>query len=500
MFAHDCKKSKTYASIKPYLDTMLQVGLSFNNLHIQAHATWAYGAHIRPYPNMDEVATYYLLSIQLYEQLPFFDRMYAKYGALAEVLFHTEDYRPSVDYGLKALKGETWIKENYDYSTMIRYLNTLGQGYFKLGMLDSAAYFYRRSKQMAAEKGNTQWVGINASNEGELYLANGDLQKAFNLFEQGYLANKGLDLPIESFSLAGMGQALFKMGETEKGKRLLWQALGAALQSPGKQRWQVAYYRKDALTTLARVHRQQNRPDSFYYYSLEADRLEDSMVKVISLSNLRMAQIKGEVEQYRMQSSQATEKQQRNIMWRNLIIAGIVVAASVIILLLSRQNRILELKRQMAEVKQQAADAEIAAARKQLDLFTHSLHEKTRLLDQLQQQGTTDGSVLHLQMMQDLTRQAILTEDDWQYFRTSFDKIYPSFFILLRQAAPDITMAEQRMAALTLLKINNKEIATILGISPESVRKTRQRLRQRLQLNTQDDLASCLQTLAQAIA
>ena len=497
MFAHDHQDRKTYVSMKPYLDTMLRVGLSFDNLHIQAHATWAYGAHIRPYHMMDEVATYYLLSIQLYEQLPFFDRMYAKYGALAEVLFHTEDYRPSVDYGLKALQGEQWIKENYEYSTMIRYLNTLGQGYFKLGMLDSAAYFYRRSKQMAAEKGNAQWVGINASNEGELYLANGELQKAFTLFEQGYLANKGLDLPIESFSLAGMGQSFFKMGQSQEAKLLLWQALGAAQRSPGKQRWQVAYYRKDALATLAGVYRQQNRPDSFYYYSLEADRLEDSMVKVISLSNLRMAQIKGEVEHYRMQASRAAEKQQRNLMWRNLIIAGIVVAASVIILLLSRQNRILQLKRQMAEVKQQAADAEIAAARKQLDLFTHSLHEKTRLLEQLQQQDTTDGSVLHLQMMQDLTRQAILTEEDWQFFRTSFDKIYPPFFMRLRQAAPEITMAEQRMAALTLLNINNKEIATILGISPESVRKTRQRLRQRLQLDTQDDLASCLQTLAQ---
>jgi DNA-binding CsgD family transcriptional regulator len=150
----------------------------------------------------------------------------------------------------------------------------------------------------------------------------------------------------------------------------------------------------------------------------------------------------------------------------------------------------------MADVKQQAADAEIAAARQQLDLFTRSLHEKTRLLDQLQEQATNTGNGSNTETIQDLTRQAILTEDDWQSFRASFDKIYPGFFIRLRQAAPDITMAEQRMAALIMLQINGKEISAILGISADSVRKTRQRLRQRLQISTEDDLLARLSAIS----
>jgi DNA-binding CsgD family transcriptional regulator len=197
-----------------------------------------------------------------------------------------------------------------------------------------------------------------------------------------------------------------------------------------------------------------------------------------------------------MQISKAAEQEQRDRWMRNWIISGIVVAATVIILLLSRQNRILQLEKQMAHVKQQAADAEIAAARQQLDLFTRSLHEKTRLLDQLQEQVTTAGNGLHTEIIRDITRQTILTEEDWQSFRASFDKIYPGFFIRLRQAAPDITMAEQRMAALTLLNMNGREVAAVLGISPESVRKTRQRLRQRLQLEGQDDLVRQLSEMA----
>jgi DNA-binding CsgD family transcriptional regulator len=46
----------------------------------------------------------------------------------------------------------------------------------------------------------------------------------------------------------------------------------------------------------------------------------------------------------------------------------------------------------------------------------------------------------------------------------------------------DITVAEQRMAALSRLHLSTREAASLLGISPNSVNKTKQRLRQRFNL------------------
>ena len=47
---------------------------------------------------------------------------------------------------------------------------------------------------------------------------------------------------------------------------------------------------------------------------------------------------------------------------------------------------------------------------------------------------------------------------------------------------PDITIAEQRMAALIRLHLTTRQMASLLGISPNSVNKTKQRLRQRFNL------------------
>ena len=53
---------------------------------------------------------------------------------------------------------------------------------------------------------------------------------------------------------------------------------------------------------------------------------------------------------------------------------------------------------------------------------------------------------------------------------------------------PDITVAEKRMASLIRLHLNTKQMASMLGISTDSVYKIRQRLRKRLQLD--DELAT----------
>jgi len=80
----------------------------------------------------------------------------------------------------------------------------------------------------------------------------------------------------------------------------------------------------------------------------------------------------------------------------------------------------------------------------------------------------------------ELTQHTILTEEDWERYKMLFENVYPGFFFQLRSKNPDISLAEQRIAALIKLKLSVKESAALLGISPNSVYKSRQRLKNRL--------------------
>lgn len=134
-------------------------------------------------------------------------------------------------------------------------------------------------------------------------------------------------------------------------------------------------------------------------------------------------------------------------------------------------------------------EREVASARDQLKMFTENAIEKTNLIEKLEMEvkGKEVTSEQH-SILSQLTQQTILTEQDWYTFRSLFDKIYPGFFINLKDKFPDITLAEQRMAALTRLHLTTRQIASMLGISIDSVHKSRQRLRQRFQVGAETNL------------
>jgi DNA-binding CsgD family transcriptional regulator len=84
--------------------------------------------------------------------------------------------------------------------------------------------------------------------------------------------------------------------------------------------------------------------------------------------------------------------------------------------------------------------------------------------------------------------QAILTADDWVSFKSNFEKTYPTYIVRLRSTFPSLSEAEERLFLLLKLSLTKNEIATILGISPDTVKKTRSRLRKRLNMETKASL------------
>lgn len=82
--------------------------------------------------------------------------------------------------------------------------------------------------------------------------------------------------------------------------------------------------------------------------------------------------------------------------------------------------------------------------------------------------------------MQYYLEQKILTDDDWENFKARFKAIYPGFFVQIQKSGIPLTEAENRLLVLMHLDLNSKDMANILGISPQSVRVCKMRLKKRL--------------------
>jgi tetratricopeptide (TPR) repeat protein len=82
----------------------------------------------------------------------------------------------------------------------------------------------------------------------------------------------------------------------------------------------------------------------------------------------------------------------------------------------------------------------------------------------------------------------ILNEADWADFKSKFELAEPGLMFRLRSDFPRMTIGEQRLFSLIRLGFSGKDKATVLGISLESIWRSRNRLRSKLGLGAGDNL------------
>lgn len=77
---------------------------------------------------------------------------------------------------------------------------------------------------------------------------------------------------------------------------------------------------------------------------------------------------------------------------------------------------------------------------------------------------------------------------DIDLFNQKLNQLHGNFFNDLKQAHPDLTKTELKFCAYLRLNLTGKQIASIQNVTIESIRKTRHRLRKKLNLELEDSL------------
>ena len=87
---------------------------------------------------------------------------------------------------------------------------------------------------------------------------------------------------------------------------------------------------------------------------------------------------------------------------------------------------------------------------------------------------------------------SLFKQEDWQKFKILFDKVYHNFFEKLLCKYPDLSQAEIRLLALIKLNFSSDEMAYSLGVGVNTIKKTRQRIRQKIDISEKESLAGWL--------
>jgi DNA-binding CsgD family transcriptional regulator len=448
-----------------------------------AYVCWTCGQIMQQNGEIELSATYYLKTDEILsslQQQPSY--VHILQVSLGEMLFQTHDYEKCIEYTKKGLANDP-DTSNAEEHLRIRYWNTIGQAYQQLGQLDSAMVNYMRSMQLGEKMNDTTWRGINSGCIGQVFFLRKEYGVAKPLLEYDYNINREAKPNVAAFSLQWMAKIDLIQGNRDSALMHIKESL-RLLAASRYFVMQKTNYLQYAYYTAADVFRELGNTDSFYCYNQRYDLLHDSLERVITLGSIKLAQLRIDNEKNYQTIQQLNRQEEVEKLTRNFIIAFLIALSVIIVLVLNRQKQKLKYKEQLALREKAAAKTEVTAAREQLKMFTQNIIEKSNLIEKLEQQLRQSESAFgHQQLIDNLMQQTILTENDWEKFKTLFEKIHPGFFLKLKENVADITTAELRLAVLTRLHLNTKQIAAILAISPNSVNKTRQRLRQRFQLH-----------------
>lgn len=471
-------------SIIQIIRPALKQAYAINDEYLIATVSWWYGETMF-FCNQIELSSMYCLNaVEILDKKGITTESH-KYQFLGELFYVTRDLDKGIYYIRRSIINEKDTSHDARINTMSRW-NTIALCWQKMGNYDSAFHYYDVAMQMANALNSEVWKGIISGNKGHIYFLQKKYDIAKPLLEFDYRASKQYgEIANSAHALQYIARINLIHGKKDSALLQVKEALRMLQQQPQA----LPYYLRDVYYATADVYRVLGNSDSFYLYSQLYSNLHDSIERAVANSRLEIARLRLDNQSNISEIRDLQKEKDAETQERNYIIAAIVLVAIVGLLVINRQRLKSRFQRQLAFQQKVAAEKELTAAKEQLDMFTQSIIEKTRVIEQLEQQVATKPLTDEQQQLaSELSRQTILTEEDWEKFKSLFEKIYPGFFLKLMELVPDITVAEKRMAALIRLHLNTKQMASMLGISTDSVYKIRQRLRKRLQLD--DELAT----------
>ena len=484
------KKEQIKLEIKKLLSKAMQIAYETNDDYLTAMVSGKYGNYMYVLEETDLAVMYMMYSAELYDKINL-AAPFGNYVILGEMLWRVREYEKSIKYSEKAINVLNTSNSEFKDSYTMTCNNTIALAYHRMGQYDSAFVYYRKALEVEKKINNLPWKGIISGNMAQIYFAQENYTAALPLFDLDYNISKEKEIYDNAAnSLQWAAKTNLALGDRVIALKQVREAFGLL------QKWPSSNYQQNAYNTASEIFKSMGNNDSAYYYAGKYTKLHDSLERTIYQSSISISKLRLNEEKNRYGIGKMQREKEEMVQQRNFIIAGILFLAVIALLLINRQR--IKVKYQQELTRQEnlriqqenlRIQQEMESATVQLKMFTENIIEKTNLVEKLEQQlNIKTMSKEEQQLISQLSQQTILTEEDWNKFKFLFEKIFPLFFQRLKNAATDITVAEQRMAALTRLQLTTRQMASMLGISVDSVHKTRQRLRKRFNLGADECL------------
>lgn len=443
------------------------------------------------------------------------------------------NYQEALKYFTEALEE---VKKSNNETQMATLLNNLGLVHWRLENNEAAMECYREAALLAEKLNMYRLLGLTHTNRAlilkeqrnfdEAFVHNNkaitifkehgepeDLAIAYNNQGQIYRYGDQPDPALKFYKLSldecfktdykeGMATAYQNLSTVYALKGDKAKAFDAAQKCLEiSQKLNSKVRASEAYLELSKNHERFGRPDSalYYYkkhYEWERDILEANQKDLLSRYQ---ANLGVEVKNLRILNLQNEREIASNRLW--FIAIGVFIVLLIVAFFVYRYLSKIKFRKQQLEQELINSQQIIYVKEQELKTYIIDLSNKNSIINRLKEDAAQEISEpIELKDENDeevaqLLEQKILTDDDWEKFKIRFNSIYPGFFSRIKERHIALTEAETRILVLMRLELNGKDMANILGISPQSVRVCKMRLKKKLLKENYESVEEFLQFL-----
>lgn len=414
-----------------------------------------------------------------YERYPFTARHLYNLGL---VYYDFGNFPKAKNYLLQALRYNSISNIH-----TIECYNTLGLTYRKMDQLDSAAFYFTKTITLAKSLQHSAWVGIASGNLGMIYYNQQKFNEALPLLQADY------QLSIQNKESASAANTLCTLADIH----MLHHNYKAAREALNQSRTFEEVQHDDRYLLLytltsARLCQALKQFECAAVFLDSAREMQSRITRRRDIILLAQIEKNMEVDKYLSEIKLMESEKSRELLIRNFIII-----VTILLLMIAAQ---LIFKQQLKQKKNKEL---LNNAVYQLNSYIESLQEKNELIEQFKNEIASMHAMpdyhIHLKEKEEISdklkKYTIVTEEHWHEFRHLFEKVQKGFFENLKKKYPGLTQSEVRLMALMKLNLSRKEMAEMLGVSPDSIKKTRQRIRRKIELPEEMDLEGLVYSL-----
>jgi DNA-binding CsgD family transcriptional regulator len=381
----------------------------------------------------------------------------------------------------------------------------LGAVYAKLNKTDSSDFHYREALNNRILRNERAYLPLSYSAMGDLELRLGHSQQSFDYYQKALAIAEATQNRQAQISILISQSKWYDVKDKNSGaSELLLQGAKRLAEGVSDQS-----YLATVLTHLKTRKKNQGK----YNDALELEEQIIALKETISANEkehlTRSLEVQFGLSEKERELNLIKKEKELSTLTNYFLytaLAAVIVMAGGAILFLRRINKrdkqllqsredLFRLAEEQKKLKEQQLRNELEFKESQLSALTIQMIQKNELLQDLKEKlENSSHQDLDASVTKILNR-GLNQDKEWSDFNAHFESINKNFYTRIKQSFPDISPNELKICALIKMNLSIKEMASILNISPDSVKTARYRLRKKLNLSTEDNLTEFILNL-----